>query len=678
LLGEAEEWIGRCKPSILGEEGEALAAESGSKTLADILATAHRVEGKVINPKDQKGASTWAEGVGEGRTDEDNLCAYFRFSEGDDEDRAWIVDGVIDLTNFGNVLQVVGSDIINLEPTTSSVDEGEEGKVSLLHDATYSESCDRDRCAGLLLNTPRGSSIDVGILHSNANHNRKRCTLEFWVHLPPAHLFEDDVILARRTLFGKNADSSHLARALTCDGLIWELVLLRSGRLQFRSGSGSILTTGTTYDRSDENDHNDDASGSSIPSEDSGDKDPGFLTFQRSGGAGGGWNHICLIMSSREQEDLDASRVRILLRGQLVASRTMSVTPNLQGGKIDHANLDTLMDKTVILFGLGAPAGFRLTELRIWCCERNEEDVKALMYEYLSQAEQKKRIKIRIRGKNEGNKRVDKLKATNFELKKKTTVLFPERRSRAISTGLRSQMTMPKTSTDIKANKSVKDNTTFAPPGDFEAFKDAQFSFQDTLTQSSNEPLEKNEPMPDSWGMNKESVSFDFDSKDAKSDVKRFQGANRLSDQANPFASHYGAVEKSSSRLANNNEENKKHITKIKTDFGDMSEMQSSSDTVFQNNIPEKGDHDFSSNATDKQSAFAKLTLPDSKVTTESESTKDDAESNDQSIASLYLEEKVQLSQQVRSSVAAALVRGPPAARHFGGNRGGVFSRSIT
>jgi hypothetical protein len=32
----------------------------------------------------------------------------------------------------------------------------------------------------------------------------------------------------------------------------------------------------------------------------------------------------------------------------------------------------------------------------------------------------------------------------------------------------------------------------------------------------------------------------------------------------------------------------------------------------------------------------------------------------------------IPLSEQVRSSAAAALIRGPPATRHFGGNRGGL------
>ena len=35
-------------------------------------------------------------------------------------------------------------------------------------------------------------------------------------------------------------------------------------------------------------------------------------------------------------------------------------------------------------------------------------------------------------------------------------------------------------------------------------------------------------------------------------------------------------------------------------------------------------------------------------------------------------ESAIPLSEQVRASAAAALIRGPPATRHFGGNRGGL------
>lgn len=40
---------------------------------------------------------------------------------------------------------------------------------------------------------------------------------------------------------------------------------------------------------------------------------------------------------------------------------------------------------------------------------------------------------------------------------------------------------------------------------------------------------------------------------------------------------------------------------------------------------------------------------------------------------SLVMKEAVPLSKQVRNSAAAAIVRGPPATRHFGGNRGGLL-----
>lgn len=86
LLDRMEEWLGRKRPAILGKEGAEVALERGHKTLADILNKANDYDddyfgeesgGEVVLVKDG-----WVEGVGAGRSDEENLCFYLRMSEG--------------------------------------------------------------------------------------------------------------------------------------------------------------------------------------------------------------------------------------------------------------------------------------------------------------------------------------------------------------------------------------------------------------------------------------------------------------------------------------------------------------------------------------------------------------------------------------------------------------------
>jgi hypothetical protein len=73
--------------------------------------------------------------------------------------------------------------------------------------------------------------------------------------------------------------------------------------------------------------------------------------------------------------------------------------PGLEGNEIDDSNmLDDAMKSSAYLFGLNAVADYHITELRMWCCEREEDDIKMMMYEYLRAAEMKK-FKEKIRNK---------------------------------------------------------------------------------------------------------------------------------------------------------------------------------------------------------------------------------------------------------------------------------------
>ncbi len=82
MLDGIEDWLGRCRPAILGKEGAAAAKESGVTVLSGILAAAAASEETCLQHIDTASSNGWCAGIGEGRSDEENLAAYFRFSEG--------------------------------------------------------------------------------------------------------------------------------------------------------------------------------------------------------------------------------------------------------------------------------------------------------------------------------------------------------------------------------------------------------------------------------------------------------------------------------------------------------------------------------------------------------------------------------------------------------------------
>ena len=184
----------------------------------------------------------WIEGIGEGRSDEDNLSLYFRMLEGADEDSAWRTEGLIDLTQYLNKAILVGQiQGFSLQPTSSSVDEGEPGKVKLLYDLVFEESKNSDGPSGFLVEAARGSSLDVGVLHGPSQDMRARCTLEFWYHVPPTESVSGEIVLARRSVCAPIDDITRLCVAAEKEGFLWELVLLPSGELEFWSSGGTSL-----------------------------------------------------------------------------------------------------------------------------------------------------------------------------------------------------------------------------------------------------------------------------------------------------------------------------------------------------------------------------------------------------------------------------------------------------
>jgi hypothetical protein len=128
-----------------------------------------------------------------------------------------------------------GTEFSSVEATTSSADEGEEGKVHLLHDLVFREGAPRDVATGVFVHAARGDSLDVGMLHTPQNKSRRKCTIEFWYHIPQAHLVVDEIILARRSLFFEDNEPSQLCLPDEKHNTLWELALLPTGLLELKT-----------------------------------------------------------------------------------------------------------------------------------------------------------------------------------------------------------------------------------------------------------------------------------------------------------------------------------------------------------------------------------------------------------------------------------------------------------
>mmetsp|Transcript_43553 Transcript_43553/g.44069 ORF Transcript_43553/g.44069 Transcript_43553/m.44069 type:complete len:109 (-) Transcript_43553:107-433(-) len=85
------------------------------------------------------------------------------------------------------------------------------------------------------------------------------------------------------------------------------------------------------------------------------------------------WNHVCLVLNSREQDTLEDCSVIVLMKGVGMASSlvTINVHDIVSTGETDATTsiadskkqtcintVDLEMQKTVLLFGLGASYGF--------------------------------------------------------------------------------------------------------------------------------------------------------------------------------------------------------------------------------------------------------------------------------------------------------------------------------
>jgi hypothetical protein len=318
-------------------------------------------------------------------------------SEGAEEDSQWRTEGLVDLTKFEHrAAFAIQTDTVSLEPTTSSVDEGESGKVRMLYDLVFEESADFYSPSGFAIKAARGGSLDVGVLHTADHDLRRRCTIEFWYFLPFSKVVPTETVLVRRTMGPAGDDMTQICTAANKESVLWELAVLNTGELKFTTCGGTVLLSGSRIDE-------DAATGSDNEddSERAETKTSSLASFQAEDGSGG-WNHVCLILTSREQSNLSKCSVTVLMKGNKVASAVATMAP-VWLKDYSQTSLDDFLNKSYLTFALNHAEKYRMTELRLWSCEREEEDIKLMMFEYLKAAEMRKKFRVAIKTKGGRN-----------------------------------------------------------------------------------------------------------------------------------------------------------------------------------------------------------------------------------------------------------------------------------
>jgi hypothetical protein len=549
MLDEVRDWFGRRCPVVLGKEGARSAEDRGASTLADILNKGDDDSFGAENEDDFKDG--WIDGVGEGQKDEDKLSSYFRFSEGDEEDETdWKVDGFSDLSKFENKAFVVGGpDIVHLEESKSSVDEGEPGKVKALFDLVFSDN-GVGQGTGLSIAAPRGSSLDVGLFHGPEHDSRQKCTVEFWFWVPEK--IESEIVLIRRTFGASAGDLDRVCLASERDSVLWEVALLLNGEVEIRTASG-LKSKSEPIQTSDDN----------TPPVSS-------VSFSK-------WNHISVTF---RQSSTTSSHVKLYLKGKEKISSVLDFSsPEIEIDDFAGASaLDGILDKSHMLFGLDHPFGYRMTELRVWAMERAQEDIETFMTEYLECAETKRKLRVAIKKKGgEAKGKVGNLVAPGGLLKPPAS-LAPPKSMLAPPGGIKP----PNEST----KPSSKKIGLLAPPRDE---KDQDYQSPDIISPPA--------PTPSGFGSENDNIFAGFDPSPQKS-------------KETPIAPSFKDTT-TTSPLTESHEVQQPSVD----EFG-LSEEAPEISPLWDSAIP--------------------------------------------------------LSEQVRSSAAAALIRGPPATRHFGGNRGGL------
>jgi hypothetical protein len=161
--------------------------------------------------------------------------------------------------------------------------------------------------------------FDIGIGIGIDNYSRQRCSIEFWYFLPVQKITKD-IVLVRRSLYSPEETLQNICPILEKNNIIWELVVVPDGSLEFRSNGESLLgsLSRTKDNLGPENIIYDAYEGQNNTEE------AGIVSLHKNKSSG--WNHMCLTFSCRDTTSITECNVCIIMKGVKVASPTQTMS----------------------------------------------------------------------------------------------------------------------------------------------------------------------------------------------------------------------------------------------------------------------------------------------------------------------------------------------------------------
>jgi hypothetical protein len=356
-LHSLNEWVGRCRPECVDPDDEGRTISMATFAQPDAVASTNTTSGLVTSvpgaPGVEDDRSTWVT-VGGQWNQEDNICGYWRFSEGRSGVAA--VDGqeplhFVDLSKYDNTAVAKGG--VAVEETTSPTDPGAPGKVAEACDVCFREpppptqydSADR-YTRGVFIACPRGSSLDIGVFHDDAK--RSAMTMEFFARRECEETVEkgsadtaDNSFHILATRFGEDSGQPH----------VWSLTVEADGRLCFLPGPTSRASVKEKMRGAVQS-------------------PPGAITSNR-------WVHIAFTLDASQDES--SAHVTLYIDCEIAGEGTCRF----------HKVPRDVLRSTTIAIGPNL-TGWRVAELRFWAMIRDGSLLHDLREVYLGLAENKR------------------------------------------------------------------------------------------------------------------------------------------------------------------------------------------------------------------------------------------------------------------------------------------------
>ena len=359
-MDTVEDYAGKAKPEVVSAGG-GITSRIGGPSAGGKQGEEEEVLGAGVERPE-----TWVDDIGTGK-EWDKISGYWRYSDiyrpGDEE---FISSGepkarlnILDLSKYSVPAELFADspDRMVLETSTSAVDPGEDHeKVKGLNDIVFSQRPivdDTIPVAGLRAVVGRGTALDIGMFHTDANRNHM--TIELNILRSPEAVADKAPpgghCLMKRCIGKPEVSSAHFMNE------IWSLSVDGQGTLCFTAGGNTVKSGANEVNMGPSAD---------IP-----------VSV---------WTHIAVVVDTSGGNGMTAM-VSLFVNGNRSAKEQMVFS------HFSEADLAT----TTLYMGCNL-TGWRMTEVRLWADSRQTVDIEGQRDNYLPLASKRKRMQFRIKG----------------------------------------------------------------------------------------------------------------------------------------------------------------------------------------------------------------------------------------------------------------------------------------